>query len=142
MNCFRINTFPKSWKWNYEGFMLGIAFIVKSFLNKIGSGKTDTGVLFVIFYRWKWNCKWKKKAFSFLLMREDLWQSGLEYQFFAKSIFVKCFYQFLIFRVFWLLPWFSKQVYLGFSFSFSMSAVVQNVCGWSVRYKTLLMVFK
>ena len=48
MNYFRINTLVKSSKQNYEGFMLGIAFIVKSFLNKIGSDKIDTGVLFVI----------------------------------------------------------------------------------------------
>ena len=31
-----------------------------------------------------------------------------------------------------LVPWFSKKVSLGFSFSFSISVVVQNVCGWSV----------
>ena len=47
MNYFRINTHAKSLKQNYEGFMLG----------KIGSDKTDTGVLFAIFYYWKLNCK-------------------------------------------------------------------------------------
>ena len=48
MNYFRINTLAKSLKQNYEGFMLGMAFIVKSFLNKIGSDKIDAGILFVI----------------------------------------------------------------------------------------------
>ena len=49
MNYFRINTLANSLKQNYESFMLGMAFIVKSFLNKIGSDKIDTGVLFVTF---------------------------------------------------------------------------------------------
>ena len=49
MNYFRINTLAKSLKQSYEGFMLGMAFIVKSFLNKIGSDMVDTGVLFVVF---------------------------------------------------------------------------------------------
>ena len=132
MNCFRINTLAKSWKQNNEGFMLGIAFIVKSFLNKIGSGKTDTSVLFVIFYSWKLNCEWEKKSFFILINggRSVAKQSSISVC--CKKHF--CEMLLLIFDIQGslkpLLPWFNKQVYLGLSFSFSISTVVQNVCGW------------
>ena len=143
MNYFRINTLAKSLKQNYEGFMLSMAFIVMSFLNILGSDKTDTSVPFLIFYYWKLNCKWEKKAFLFLLMREDVWQSNLEYQFVAKSIFVKSFCQFLIFRIVWnhLFHDLVKR-FLLVSLSLFYICSCTNVCGWSVRYKTLLMVFK
>ena len=135
MNYFRINTLAKILKQNYEGFMLGMTFIVKSFLNKNGSDKTDTCVLFVIFYYWKW----EKKNFFILIderrcVAKQSWISVCCKKHFCEMLLS-------IFNIQGTLksfvPWSSKKVSLCFSFSF----LYLHVCGWSVRYKTL-MVFK
>ena len=73
----------QSWlglKQNLNDFMLGMAFIVKSLLNKTGSNKTDTDVLFIISYYWKLDFMKKKKRFLFLLLREAVSLSNLEYK--------------------------------------------------------------